>query len=159
VRASPWIWVALGALALFGVGGAVVSAARGIRNNNPGNIRRSSTDWRGEVPGADAAFETFATPADGIRAIAKLLVNYQERYGLTTLRGLINRYAPPSENNTTAYVDAVAAKAHIGPDQVVRLRQQPETLEHVVTAIIRHENGVQPYSAELIRGAVRSALA
>ena len=46
-----------------------MSNARGIRNNNPGNIRKDGSVWRGEVAGPDKSFKTFETMAWGIRAI------------------------------------------------------------------------------------------
>src|SRR3569833_3001877 len=108
--ATLWLLV-VAALVVFGGGGVVVyNATRGLRNNNPGNIRKTATDWRGEVVGSDSAFETFATPEAGIRALAVLLRNYQRKYGLRTVRAIITRYAPPSENNTESYVSAVARR-------------------------------------------------
>src|SRR3569832_207317 len=112
--ATRWLLV-VAALVVFGGGGVVVyNATRGLRNNNPGNIRKTATDWRGEVVGSDSAFETFATPEAGIRALAVLLRNYQRKYGLRTVRAIITRYAPPSENNTESYVSAVAGRPKKG---------------------------------------------
>ena len=54
-----------------------MSNARGIRNNNPGNIRKDGSVWRGEVAGPDKSFKTFETMAWGIRAIYHLLNNYR----------------------------------------------------------------------------------
>lgn len=85
--------------------------ARGIRNNNPGNIRNSeSNDWKGEVTKADkqdTAFEEFETMAHGVRAMMKLLQKYQRSYNLHTVKELVERWAPRNENNTSAYVRAV----------------------------------------------------
>src|SRR3569832_2780970 len=115
--ATRWLLV-VAALVVFGGGGVVVyNATRGLRNNNPGNIRKTATDWRGEVVGSDSAFETFATPEAGIRALAVLLRNYQRKYGLRTVRAIITRYAPPSENNTESYVSAVAGRQEVGADK------------------------------------------
>src|SRR3569623_2606085 len=112
--ATLWLLV-VAALVVFGGGGVVVyNATRGLRNNNPGNIRKTATDWRGEVVGSDSAFETFATPEAGIRALAVLLRNYQRKYGLRAVRAIITRYAPPSENYTESYVSAVAGRRDVG---------------------------------------------
>ena len=73
--------------------------SRGIRNNNPGNIRRSKDKWQGaakEQP--DKNFVTFTSPVWGIRAIARILIRYQDNYGCDTVAKHIARWAPPSEN-------------------------------------------------------------
>jgi len=82
---------------------------RGIRNNNPGNIRRSDDQWRGlAADQTDADFFRFAEPRFGIRAMARILQVYQEHHGLRTIREIINRWAPSVENPTGDYVTAVA---------------------------------------------------
>jgi hypothetical protein len=84
---------------------------RGIRNNNPGNIDRNTTKWQGmaDDQSSDPRFVVFKTPQAGIRALAKILLTYQNHDGLKTVRGIIGRWAPAVENNTSAYVAAVAA--------------------------------------------------
>jgi hypothetical protein len=120
---------------------------RGVRLNNPGNIRRDGTLWLGFADDqSDAEFVTFTAPAYGIRAIARIMKSYQ-RKGVTTLEEAINRWAPPVENNTSAYVSAVCKDCNIAPDKVVDFNAIMPTL---VKAIIRHENGEQPYSDDLI---------
>ena len=78
---------------------------RGIRNNNPGNIRNSeANEWLGEVASKekqDEDFEEFQDMAHGVRAMMRLLVNYQRNYNLNTIRELIGRWAPRNENDTT----------------------------------------------------------
>lgn len=113
---------------------------RGERNNNPGNIVKSDIFWRGEVPGNDNRFESFASPDEGIRAIGVIMQNYQRKYGLNTVRGLINRYAPPVENDTNSYVNAVAGSLGVSPDAALNL-SDPAILLPLVKAIIKHENG------------------
>lgn len=113
---------------------------RGERNNNPGNIVKSDIFWRGEVPGNDNRFESFASPDEGIRAIGVIMQNYQRKYGLNTVRGLINRYAPPVENDTNSYVNAVAGSLGVSPDAALNL-SDPAILLRLVKAIIKHENG------------------
>ena len=82
---------------------------RGLRNNNPLNMRHDRDTWKGEVkPGQDAAFKQFRTMAWGYRAAFKLLHNYQRLHGCRTLADFIRRWAPPSENNTDAYIRIVA---------------------------------------------------
>ncbi|MDN6861089.1 structural protein, partial [Pseudomonas sp. CAN2814] len=96
------------------------------------------------------------TPQNGIRALAKLLLNYRKVHGLRTVESLIARWAPSNENDTRAYAAAVARELGVPPQAGLHLDQP--TLAALVTAIIRHENGQQPYSAELIGNAVREVL-
>jgi hypothetical protein len=133
-----------------------IGTPRGERNNNPGNIRLSATRWQGQVDGTDPAFVTFDTPESGIRALAKLLKNYQTIHGLRTVRGIINRYAPPSENNTSAYVAAVSAALGVSPDAAIDLNNAG-TLQQLVAAVITHENGRNTYAASTIAAGVALA--
>lgn len=123
---------------------------RGIRNNNPGNIRKSATDWRGKV-GDDGAFVTFDSPVNGIRAMARILLNYQKNYGLNTIRKLVSRWAPPNENNTADYTNFVAARAGVSAEAKIVVR---DMLPVLLPAFIQMENGVQPYDDETISRAI-----
>lgn len=135
------------------------SGPRGIRNHNPGNIRITGDPWIGRDPdGADSSFVTFLAPVYGLRALAKILLGYQERHGLSTVAQIINRWAPPVENNTGAYVAAVASKLGVSPSTGVDLRASPAFLANLAAAIVQHENGQQPYSNDLIARAVAMAL-
>jgi hypothetical protein len=138
------------------IGLSFMAATRGERNNNPGNIRISSVAWMGKTPGTDTAFETFATPAAGIRALAVNLRTYQNRYGLSTVRQIITRYAPASENDTGAYIRAVAGQIGRGPDESLDLSDDA-LLSLLVAAIIKHENGRNVYSMADIAAAVSLA--
>lgn len=119
---------------------------RGIRNHNPGNIRRSSDPWQGlaERQG-DVEFFTFKSPIYGIRALARTLITYQDKHGLRTIRQIIGRWAPPVENNTNAYVRAVAEATDLDADQMLDLHDF-DYLFPLTKAIIKHENGQQPYT-------------
>lgn len=125
----------------------VVSGVRGIRNNNPGNIERTQTTWKGmsSDQSSDPRFIVFDGPEWGIRAMARVLRNYIAR-GQDTVREIINTWAPPSENDTGAYTRAVAAGLGIGPDDRVSDAEMPG----LIAAIIKHENGSQPYASEVI---------
>lgn len=127
--------------------------SRGIRNNNPGNIDRTRIKWEGmAAKQGDKRFITFTTPEMGIRALARVLTTYQRKHGLLTIRGMISRWAPPSENNTDAYVASVAAQTGFDPDRGINL-QQDNTMLRLMKALILHENGDQPYDdATLARG-------
>lgn len=134
---------------------------RGVRLNNPGNIDRTNprTPWQGAVPAdqlTDPRFEQFAHPKWGIRAICRVLVTYQDRHGLDSVRKIIDRWAPPTENNTEAYIQAVARKLGVGADEAISVHDYA-TMRELATAIIRHENGVQPYSGALIDEGLRLA--
>lgn len=115
---------------------------RGIRNNNPGNIRWGDP-WQGLVPTAkrtDRAFCQFTKPTFGIRALARVLINYKDKHNISTIREVISRWAPPNENNTDAYISAVAAKVGIYENTVIDLHEY-KILKPIVEAIIHHENG------------------
>lgn len=126
---------------------------RGIRNNNPGNIRYTGTEWRGlATPPSDGAFCIFTHPAFGIRALGMVLRNYNRYHGIRTIKRIIARFAPSSENNTAAYVQSVCKAA--GFDDSLQLDLENEAvLLSLIKAIIKHENGRQPYTdAELLEG-------
>src|SRR5437899_7828143 len=103
---------------------------RGIRNNNPGNIKIGDS-WRG-MTGSDGTFVTFDTLAWGLRALATDIVHKIGR-GLDTITKIISVYAPPSENNTLAYINSVSADTGIGPDE--QLGGDGDTLHAMVRAI------------------------
>jgi hypothetical protein len=128
---------------------------RGIRNNNPGNIRRNADPWQGlaERQG-DVEFFTFKTSIYGIRALARTLITYKDKYDLRSIRQIISRWAPSVENNTNAYVRAVVADTGLDADQPLDLHRFDHLLP-LTKAIIRHENGQQPYTdAQLTKALV-----
>jgi hypothetical protein len=132
---------------------------RGIRNNNPGNVdyHPSSDPWNGlDDPPSDGRFCRFVDPEHGIRVIAKLLRAYQDYHRLNTVRGIINRWAPPNENDTGAYVAGVAKMIGVGPDEEISVRG-PHIMAGLIKAIIQHENGQQPYSDAVISRGIAMA--
>ncbi|EAP9510433.1 TPA: structural protein [Salmonella enterica] len=135
-----------------------MNTPRGIRNNNPGNIRWGD-DWKGLIPKSqrtDKDFCQFITPEYGIRAMIVILRNYQRKHGLNTITGIINRWAPTNENNTQAYIDSVAKSTDTSPDQFVHT-DDSRFMMKLLQAIIRHENGVQPYGFDVFVRAVELA--
>jgi hypothetical protein len=132
-------------------------APRGIRNNNPGNITKGASQWRGEVDNGDPRYTAFATPELGIRAMAQNLLTYQDRYGLKTPADIIARWAPASENATDAYVAAVAKKVGVKPDEAIDLHD-PATMGKFVRAMVLQENGQDPYSDQQVGAGVAAAL-
>lgn len=115
---------------------------RGIRNHNPGNVERGKDRWLGMSAdqSADARFLVFDTPDAGVRCLMRLLINYQERHGIRTLRAAINRWAPPGENNSTAYVQHVSRLTGFDPDEPLDFLDR-EINVALTRAIVRHENG------------------
>lgn len=133
------------------------AGVRGIRNNNPGNLEYSdSNPWVGQT-GSDGRFAKFETPEHGIRALGRNLISYQKQ-GIDTVNDIINRWAPPEDNNDTAsYIKAVCAQLGVEPNQPVNA-SDPDTLKALCAAIIHHENGEQPYNAQQLSTGVNAAL-
>ena len=114
----PWIAVAIAVLFMTKQDKPIQSKVRGIRNNNPGNIRKTNIKWAGEVvPGTDSAFEQFKSMPYGIRAMLVDIIN-KHRKGLDTIQELISVWAPPVENDTTSYIKHVSQRSGI-PSNVV----------------------------------------
>lgn len=134
---------------------SAVNQPRGIRNNNPGNIRIGDK-WQGLAPNqTDPDFCVFVAPVWGIRAIAKILIGYDKR-GWNTVKKIISRWAPASENNTKAYIAAVAQAVGVEPDEVLDV-DATHVMLPLVKAIISHENGQCPYTDNAILEALRLA--
>ncbi len=142
-------------------------APRGIRNNNPGNIDYNERNpWQGldKQKPSDGRFCRFMGPEWGIRAITRVIRNYAKRdgtpgvggKGIDTVQEIINRWAPPVENDTGAYVSQVAKVVGVSPTEPLNL-DDDLIMAKLVTAIIWHENGVQPYPAALILAGVKLA--
>ena len=116
------------------------------RNNNPGNIRKSKDPWQGLAERqTDAAFFVFKSPMYGIRALARVLITYQDKKKLRTIKDIIRRWAPQTENDTNAYIISVADATGFAQDQLLDMHRF-DHLKPLVEAIIRHENGQQPYT-------------
>ena len=132
------------------------TAPRGIRNNNPGNIDYNPLNkWKGLNPKSkelDSRFCVFISPEYGLRALMILLRNYDKKYGLNTVRQIINRWAPTHENNTSAYMEHVAKQMGVKINECLNLKNR-ETLIALAKAIVTHENGVQPYSDDKYQSA------
>ena len=131
--------------------------ARGIRNNNPGNLEYSKTNpWVGQT-GDDGRFAKFETPEHGIRALGRNLMSYQ-RQGIDTVSEIINRWAPPTDkNDTMSYIKAVCEQLGVSADEPLDA-SNPDTLKALCAAIIHHENGSQPYSDQQLTAGVSAAL-
>lgn len=129
---------------------------RGIRNNNPLNIRKGN-NWKGERQHqSDPSFEEFESIQMGLRAGFIILRNYQRislapKMRANTIRKIINRWAPASENNTLKYIETVAKRSGLNPDELIAYRDKPRMLA-VVEAMCFVECG-QPIDKEIISSA------
>ena len=130
---------------------------RGIRNNNPGNLdyvpmwaKQGAT----RETGNNGRFAAFATPEEGLRALAVQLKRYANA-GEDSVYKIIKKYAPETENNTIAYMNSVARD--IGTGIHGRLNfSDPQVMEKMMRAIIKFENsGNNPYSDEMMNEAAR----
>lgn len=134
------------------VWGGYMAIPRGIRNNNPGNIRHGD-NWQGmKAIQTDKSFVQFKTPQYGIRAMAKVLDSYRRR-GVEYLVDIISTWAPPNENDTGAYIASVEKQTGIYANERITREQYPR----VIAAIIKHENGFNPYSAATIEEGIALA--
>lgn len=139
-------------------------ASRGVRNNNPGNIRKGAP-WQGLAsPADDGEFCCFSSPAYGIRAIARTLITYQDKRKakdgskIDTVQEIIERWAPESENNTKAYVAHAADALQVKRTDRVNVHDYA-VMKALIKVIILHENGEQPYTdAQIDKGLVLAGI-
>lgn len=125
---------------------------RGLRNCNPGNIRKNNIVYAGEVvPSKDDEFKQFTTMAYGYRAMFVVLYTYQHRYGLDTIAKMIARYAPANENHTEAYIDAVAERSGVPANGHITATNG-DVMIPVVAAMARVEIGEEPKLHEVEEG-------
>lgn len=126
--------------------------SRGLRNNNPGNIRNSSTVWIGEVtPSKDKSFKQFKSMAYGYRAAIKLLQNYRKLHNCQTVSDFIKRWAPPSENNTSGYISRVCSEMQV-PNTYIPDIEDKNTMCAFTAAISLVENGVPAIMEDVCAG-------
>lgn len=119
----------------------------GIRQNNPGNIRATPDSFR-----------SYGSPEAGIAATMQNLIAYNDNHGINTINGVVNRWAPSSDNNNVgAYVNDMAQTTGMHPDQPYDIRN-PQTLINLATAITKHENGSIPYSQDQFNTAANMTL-
>lgn len=135
----------------------------GVARNNPGDLMNYGIPWQGlrPVQPPEGQVADFVDVRWGIRAMAKTLLAYWHQ-DINTIRLIVTRYAPPSENPTEAYIAHVVKWTEHGPDDVLELENGAD-LGDLVEAMIEQEVGLDPdglprYSAELIDEAVNVAL-
>ena len=121
-----------------------MAAPRGIRNRNPGNVEYNpKVKWAGLAdPPSDGRFCRFKEDVFGLRALATVLRNYRRKHGLRTIAQIVNRWAPPTENNTRAYQLQVAVAFNATPEYEPNL-DDPAELITLTRAIVLHENGAK----------------
>lgn len=130
---------------------ATTKQPRGIRNNNPLNIRIGNV-WLGEVKKpTDKSFEQFISMEYGIRAGFVILRRYIRRYGIDTIAEIVSRWAPSSENNTKAYISAVANRTLLDPDLPIRFEDK-EVMCSIVSAMIEVECGCSVSMEKIKKG-------
>lgn len=124
---------------------------RGIRNNNPLNIRIGNV-WLGEVmKPTDKAFEQFISMEYGIRAAYIILRRYIRRYGKDTVAEIVSTWAPSSENNTEAYINTVCRLSNLTRDEKLRFEDK-EKMVALVDAMIQVECGQRVPESKIKKG-------
>ncbi len=107
---------------------------RGLRNNNPLNIRRIvGTIWQGQLAEQrDKKFVQFKSIEWGIRAACCILKTYQRKYQATCVEDIITRWAPASENDTAAYINGVCRLTGFGGKERLAESDWPQLLRAMV---------------------------
>lgn len=124
---------------------------RGIRNNNPLNIRIGNA-WVGEVEHpTDKLFEQFTSMVYGLRAGFIILRRYIERYHINTIEGIISRWAPTNENNTGRYIITVSSMMGISPYEKISFDCEG-TMTALVAAMVKVECGCEVDAGEILAG-------
>ena len=111
--------------------------------------------WQGQLPHnliEESRFCRFRSPEYGIRAIYKLLQTYQIKYGLNSVKAIINKYAPPNENSTANYINRAAADIGIGINDRLNTKDKKAGIA-LATAIVGVESGYQPYGSNVFEKA------
>ncbi len=114
-------------------------APRGLRNSNPLNIRHNADIFQGEIKGNDKSFKTFSSMSYGYRAAFVTLATYLSR-SWNTIEKIISRWAPPSENNTQAYISTVVKYSGVAADEVLTATSGDKYIL-IVSAMSFVENG------------------
>jgi hypothetical protein len=131
---------------------------RGIRNNNPGNIRKGE-NWDGldrQATEQELDFCVFTEAKWGVRALCRLLLTYFRRDGLQTVEEIIRRYAPAKENDTRSYIADVCQRTGFQAQEKLCLSDRRVMLK-LIKAIIWHENGALPYEDKELSVGIRLA--
>jgi hypothetical protein len=132
-----------------------MALSRGLRNNNPGNIRLTYDSkgkkvfWIGEIEGKDKSFKTFKSLEYGYRAMFVTLNSYLKK-GVNTIEKIVNRYAPAEDNNEpAAYINTVTRISGLEPNRVISSNEQ---LQKIIKGMSFVENGVEADEAKILKG-------
>lgn len=129
-----------------------MSTPRGLKNNNPLNIRKNSTKWQGLAEEQkDKSFFTFIAPEWGYRAALRTLQTYTRSHGCASLREWINRWAPPCENPTDNYLKFVCDKTGMPADCCPRISNKV-VMCNIVAAMSHFENGIPAVIEDVYKG-------
>jgi len=124
------------------MGGRGDGGKRGLRNNNPLNIRRTDTKWWGQSKEqTDKSFVQFSAMHYGFRAAFIIIRTYMTKYGLCSVEQIVNRWAPPVENDTEAYIKTVCQWSGLKRDEMLRFSDINQML-NLMMAMTYVENGV-----------------
>lgn len=136
-------------------------STRPIRNNNPGDLEYGPFAQKTGATGSDGRFAIYPDMATGCYALARLLLAYQDEHGIQTVRQIVNRFAPGTENNTAAYISFFDGVLGCGPDDRFDFRSA-DFLYWAVTAIGEEEAGHDEFTHNVtdadINGGVSRAL-
>ncbi|MCI1681454.1 MAG: structural protein P5 [Bacteroides sp.] len=129
-----------------------MSTPRGLRNNNPGNIRKNSTKWQGlRKEQTDKSFFQFVSIEWGYRALMRTLQTYRNKYRCRTIADFIKRWAPENENNTSGYINRVCREMQV-PSSYVPDVNDKSTMCAFAAAISQVENAVPANMEDVCKG-------
>ena len=126
---------------------------RGVRNNNPGNIKVTAIHWEGERS-VENGFCVFDNPYYGIRAMVKILMTYKKKHQIETIEEIINRWSATDQEE---YIKFVSKHTGTDPQMYIDL-EDPINLQDIVYAMIWFENGFEPYTLGMVWRCVEFAI-
>lgn len=130
--------------------------ALGLRNHNPLNLRSASNETGKVFAGKSGYFSRFGSDEDGLAAASRQLFLYGDR-GKHTLQDVISTFAPHSENNVENYVSDVSSDTGFKPGENIDLHS-PDVLKRLLPAMIKEEQGTQPFSQRDIDTGINDAI-
>lgn len=139
-----------------------MSQPLGLSLNNPFNLEVTEANWIGEIKSIHPPYCQFDTMEHGLRAGYRNLMTAYYRHGRTTLRAILTPYAPPSENDTEAYIQAGSEELGLTLGQEIPILHgvppdQQSVFIDLGAFIIHHEQGQQPFTDAQLRQAIIDA--
>ena len=118
------------------------SASRGIKNNNPMNLRRNSRRWMGmRQHQGDPTFVQFTQRKYGYQAGIVQICQYIGK-GKDTIGKICAKWAPSADaNNTQSYIDYVSRSSGIAANHVLEAEDRYSLVE-IVMSIVHIECGI-----------------